>query len=369
MATNYYDVLGVPRTASQKEIRKAFRALARKYHPDVNPGDASAEERFKEINRAHEVLADPENRKKYDKYGDQWQHADEIEAMRRRQGAGGGPGGYSFSFDGNGAQQGDLGGLGDLFGFGGRAAGGAGGPGAGGGIFETLFGRAAGRGGAGAGAGAGRRRGADVEHDVTISLEDAYRGTTRTVEIREGQQPCVVCGGQGQLAGATCHACRGSGIGSPVRRIEVNVPAGVDDGTRVRIAGKGQPGGNGAAPGDLFLRVHVAPHPRFRREGHDLHVDVDVPAWDAALGGEAHVPTPKGKALALRLPTGTPAGKVFRLAGQGMPKRGGGFGDLYAKVRLVLPERLSDEQRRLLEELRRTAAGGASKDGSKAGAA
>jgi molecular chaperone DnaJ len=334
MASDYYQVLGVSRTASQKEIRKAFRALARKHHPDVNPGDAAAEARFKEINRAYEVLSDPDNRKKYDQYGEQWQHADQIEEMRRRQGARGG-----FSFGGDGA---DAGGLGDLFGFGGARQGAPGG--GGGGIFDSLFGRAA-----------GRRRGADVEQDVTISLEDAYRGTTRAVEFRDGEERCLVCGGQGQLAGATCHACRGSGVGSPLRRIEVSIPAGIDEGMRVRVAGKGQPGANGAGAGDLFLRVHVAPHPRFQREGDELHVDLDVFPWDAALGGEARVPTLKGKTLALRIPAGTAAGKVFRLAGQGMPRRSGGFGDLFAKVRLVLPAHLTDEQRRLLEQLRSTA--------------
>ncbi|MEX2228808.1 MAG: J domain-containing protein [Dehalococcoidia bacterium] len=320
MAEDFYEILGVKRAASAKEIRSAFRALARKYHPDVNPGNAEAEERFKQINRAHEVLSDPESRKKYDKYGEDWQHADQIEAMRRQQSARGGGG------DGGG-DPGDL--------FGGR----------GGGLFDTFFARAG-----------GRRRGADLEYEVTITLEEAYRGASRTLEVRDGAERCVVCGGEGQLAGATCHACRGSGIAAPVRRIEVSIPAGVDEGTRIRLAGKGAPGASGAEPGDLYLRTHVAPHPQFERDGADVRVDVDVPAWDAALGGEVHVPTLKGKALALRIPAGTPAGKVFRLAGQGMPRRGG-FGDLYARVRIVIPEALTDEQRRLFEQLRGTTAG------------
>ncbi|MBM3140237.1 MAG: J domain-containing protein [Chloroflexi bacterium] len=342
MASDFYGVLGVKRNASRKEIRQAYRALARKYHPDVNPGNAAAEARFKEINRAYEVLSDAETRKKYDAYGDQWQHADQIEAMRRAEGARGRGGLGSFG-DGGFRASGDPGDLGDLFGGGGR------------GFFDSLFGRAAG--------GGGRRRGRDVEHEVAITLEEAYAGTSRTLELRGGEERCVVCGGEGALAGATCHACRGSGVAAPQRRIQVNIPAGVDEGTRVRVAGRGAPGAGGATPGDLLLRVRVTPHPRFERRGADLHTEVDVPAWDAALGGEARVPTLKGKALALRIPAATPAGKVFRLAGQGMPKAGGGYGDLFAKVRLVLPERLTDEQRRLLEELRR--ASGAERAGAR----
>ncbi|MPZ98718.1 MAG: DnaJ domain-containing protein [Dehalococcoidia bacterium] len=341
MAKDFYEVLGVTRSASQKEIRQAYRALARKFHPDVNPGDPEAEARFKEINRANEVLADAETRKKYDQYGDQWQHADQIEEMRRRQGAAGrgarGPGGaegYSFSFNAE-----DLGDLGNLFGGDrGRASTGGGS----GGVFDSLFRRAA-----------GRQRGRDVEHTVRVTLEEAYRGTSRTLELREGEEECRICGGAGQLAGATCHACRGSGVAAPVRRLEVNIPAGVADGNRIRVAGKGGSGVNGGVAGDLFLRVEVAPHRTFERKGDDLHVDVDVPVADAALGGEVRVPTLKGKSLALRVPAGTQGGRVFRLAGQGMARSGGGFGDLFARARLVLPERLTDEQRRLFEELRR----------------
>jgi len=342
MATNYYDTLGVKRDASEKELRSAFRRLARKYHPDVNPGNPDAERKFKEVNAAHEVLSDPEKRKKYDRYGDQWEHADQIEEMRRRQqanaygsmgGAGGpgGPGGATFSF---GGAEGDLG---DLFGGGGRQS-----AGGGGGFFDSIL------------RGRGRQRGQDVEQAVRISLPEAYAGATRTIEIREGEERCMVCGGAGTLAGATCHACRGSGTAAPLRRIQVTIPAGVLDGSRIRVSGRGGPGVNGGAPGDLYLHVTVAPDERFERRGDDLHVEMDVPVADAALGGEATVPTLKGKMLALRVPANTQGGKVFRLAGQGMPRAGGGFGDLFAKVRLVLPERLTDEQRRLFEQLRAT---------------
>jgi DnaJ-class molecular chaperone len=333
MARDFYEVLGIKRDASNKEVRAAFRRLARRYHPDVNPGNTEAETRFKEINQAYEVLSDAERRKAYDRYGDQWQHADQIEAMRRQQAASGGaPFGFGF---GNGGPQGmggaqtfefDLSDLADL----GRA--GMGGN-RGGGMFESLFRRA----------GGGRLHGEDVEHVTRVTLEEAYRGASRTVEVHEGSETCRICGGEGRIAGALCHACRGTGNATPLRRIEVTVPAGIQDGQRIRVAGRGGPGAGGGPNGDLYLVVHITPHTRFERRGDDLHVDVDVPVADAALGGEVHVPTLKGRALALRIPAGTQGGKVFRLAGQGMPReQGGGFGDLHARVRLALPDRFTD---------------------------
>ncbi len=336
MATDFYNTLGVKRDASEKEIRQAFRRLARRYHPDVNPGNAEAEARFKEINAAFEVLKDADTRKKYDQYGDQWQHADQIEEMRRQQGARG--------FGGNGGGRAGFGGqsyeftVEDMSDLGGGFGGGS--------VFENLFRR-----------GAGRQRGADVESTARISLEEAFRGTTRTVEVREGLETCRICGGAGQIAGATCHACRGTGNAAPLKRIEVTIPAGVQSGTRIRVGGRGAPGANGGPNGDLYLNVEVRPHSRFERRGDDLYLDIDVPVADAALGGEARVPTLKGRALALTIPAGTQGGKVFRLAGQGMPRQSGGYGDLHAKVRLVLPDSLTEEQRELFERLRATTAG------------
>ena len=306
MAADYYSVLGVPRSAADKDIRDAFRKLARQYHPDVNPGNAEAEERFKQISAAHEVLSDPETRAAYDKYGDNWRNADQIEEQMRRRGAGGfgfggGPGG-----PGGGFQRVEF----DL--------GGGGGGGGLGGLFDGLFGRSSGP--------PARTRGEDVERPVRVSLEEAYHGASRTIELREG-------------------------AGEP-RRIEVDIPAGIADGARVRVRGKGGPGRGGGAPGDLFLRVSVSRHPRFERRDDDLHVELDVPVADAALGGEAEVPTLKGRTLALRIPPETQGGRVFRLAGQGMPRAGGGHGDLLARVRLRLPEPLDDGQRALFEQLR-----------------
>ena len=341
MAIDYYSTLGVKRGASEKEIRSAYRRLARQHHPDVNPGKPEAEERFKSVNAAYEVLSDPTKRQKYDQYGDQWQHADEIEAMRRqRGGAPRGPSGQgdgSFTFEGN---------LGDLFG--GR------GGGADAGMFDSLFRRAA-----------GRQRGQDIEHAVRLTLEEAYAGTSRTVELRGPGEVCATCNGAGQMAGATCHACRGTGSTGGLRRVEVRIPAGVTDSARIRVAGKGNPGSGGGAPGDLFLRVQVSPHPAFERRGDDVHVTVDVPVADAALGAEVRVPTLKGRALALRVPAGTQGGRVLRLAGQGMPRATGGFGDLFASVRLVLPDPMSDAQRALFEQLRATTSdAGAATDGA-----
>ncbi len=335
MARDLYEVLGVKRDASDKDIRTAFRRLARQYHPDVNPNNAEAETRFKEINAAYEVLNDADDRKKYDRYGDQWQHADQIEQMRRQQGGGFGGGGQpgqsgSYEFD-----------LSDLFN---RSAGNTGGQaGSGsGGIFDSIFRR-----------GAGRSRGQDLEHQTRVTLEEAYNGTTRTIEVHEGAETCRICGGTGQIAGATCHACRGTGNATPLRRIEVTIPAGIQTGQRVRVSGRGAPGAGGGPNGDLFIVVEVAPHARFERRGDDVYVDVDVPVADAALGGEVRVPTLKGRTLALKVPAGTQGGKVFRLAGQGMP-RNGGFGDLHARVRLTIPEALTDKQRKLFEQLRDT---------------
>jgi DnaJ-class molecular chaperone len=344
MAADLYETLGVKRDASAKDIREAYRRLARQYHPDVNPGDEAAEARFKEINAAHQVLSDAESRDKYDRYGEQWQQADQIDEIRRQQRAAGGRGGFdgggfSFDFGGQGVPEGVD--IEELFG---AQRGGHGGAG----LFDRMFRR---------GAGGGRRRGRDAEHPVRIVLEEAYRGATRTIEVAEGGGRCRVCAGAGQVADATCHSCRGSGSAGTVRRLEVTIPAGIRDGARVRLAGKGGQGANGGPPGDLYLRVAVAPHPVFTRRGDDLELDVDVPVWDAALGAEARVPTLKGKTLALSIPAGTEGGRVFRLAGQGMP-RSGGFGDLLARVRITLPGELTAEQRELLARLRDTSTSG-----------
>jgi molecular chaperone DnaJ len=315
---DYYIILGVKRGASDKEIRQAYRRLARKYHPDVNPGDKAAEEKFKEINAAYEVLSDPEKRRKYDLYGDQWQYADQFEEARRQ-------GGQRWSWSGRGApfegfDPGGFGDLGDLLG----------------GLFSGTRTRSG--------------RGEDVQHMAEVTLAEAYHGTTRVLHI-QSEEPCATCGGSGRLVGAVCHVCQGSGLTMRPRRLEVKIPPGVSDGSRVRVAGEGR-GGRGGSKGDLYLVISVRPHERFSRRGDDLHTEVEAPLLDAVLGGEVAVPTLKGKAM-LKMPPLTQNGRVFRLAGLGMPHLGGGSkGDLYAKVKVILPADLSPEERELFEKLK-----------------
>lgn len=330
MARDYYDILGVKRGANEKEIRRAFRKLARQYHPDVNQGDKGAEAKFKEINAAYEVLSDADKRKKYDKYGDRWQFADQIEEAERQQASGArfgggngfGDGGFSYSYEGSPEDLGDLGS-----------------------IFGNLFGR--GRRGASL-----RRRGEDVEYAVDVTLEEAFNGTQRVLQV-EAEEPCRVCNGTGTVGQAICQTCGGHGVVLAPKRLEVKVPAGVQTGSRVRISGEGQPGMGGGPHGDLYLVVTVRPHARFERKGDDLYVEVEVPLTEAVLGGETRVPTPKGSRLALRIPPETQNGRQFRLSGQGMPRlaRPAERGDLYARVKVVLPAKLSDEERGLFERL------------------
>lgn len=328
MARDLYEILGVKRNASEKDLRQAYRRLARKYHPDVNPGDKAAEERFKSINRAYEVLSDSEKRSKYDRYGEHWEQAEAFEKARSQ--AGGGPGYQTFHFD-----------MGDLFGSG-RPGGGQGGGFES--IFDTLF--------RGAGSTRGPVRGQNVEYSTEITLEEAYHGATRVLQL-QSEEPCPACGGSGRIANAICHVCQGEGATLKPRRLEVKIPAGAREGTRVRVAGEGVPGMAGGPRGDLYVAVHVRAHSRFERKGDDLWTDIGVPVEDAVLGGEAHVQTLAGKRIAVTIPPLTQNGRSIRLAGLGMPKlEGRGKGDLYLRVRVALPEKLSDREKALFEELR-----------------
>jgi DnaJ-class molecular chaperone len=320
MAKDFYDALGVARTASEKEIRSAYRKLARKYHPDVNPNDKSSEARFKEVNNAFEVLSDAEKRKKYDKHGDRWEMADQIEEAQRRGG-----------------------------GF--RAAPGAEGFGDFGSIFDNFFRRERG-GSRGMG---GNRRGQDIETSVEVSLDEAFHATTRTVNL-QSPDTCSTCGGTGEVAGAICHTCDGMGVVTRPRRLEVRIPAGVKTGSRVRVAGEGRPGAGKGAAGDLYLVITVLPHARFERKGDDLYTDVDVPLLDAVLGGEVALQTIDGR-VALRIPELTQNGRQIRLTGKGMPVLGGAAakrGDLFARVRVQLPDKLSAGEREAFESMRQT---------------
>lgn len=331
MAKDLYSVLGVKRGASEKEVRSAYRKLARKNHPDVNPGDQAAEARFKEITGAYEVLSDKEKRAKYDKYGDQWEYADQIEEQQRARAAGFGRGRAGGGMPGNGSytyEANDLSDLGDLSG-----------------VFSQFFGR-----GGASRARPAPRSGANIEQPVEVTLEEAFHGTARTLELM-AQEPCPTCGGTGEIAGATCHTCGGAGAVMRPRRLEVKIPAGVTTGSKVRIAGEGQAGGGGASRGDLLLVVRVQPHSRFERKGEDLHEEIDVPLTTAVLGGEVEVPTVTARVM-LKIPALTQNGRSFKLAGLGMPRLGKeGRGDLYAKVRIRIPEQLDSEQKRLFEDL------------------
>lgn len=298
MARDFYETLGVSRTATEKEIRSAYRKLARKHHPDVNPGDKASEALFKEINAANDVLSDPEKRKKYDKFGDNWEHADEIERQQAARGRGG-PGGY-YNFRSGGGPSVEFGNEGDL-----------------GELFGGIFGRRQQR---------RPQRPQNTETPVEVTLEEAFSGTLRTVSL--------------------------TGDHGEPRRLEVRIPPGVDNGSRVRVAGEGSPGFDGRR-GDLFLVIKVRPHARFERKGDDLHFEVDVPLTTAVLGGEIEVPTVDRK-VALKLPEATQNGRVFRLSGLGMPKLATPMsrGDLFAKVRVKLPEKLDEEERELFEQLK-----------------
>lgn len=312
---DYYSILGVSRNATEKEIKQAYRRLARKYHPDVNPGNKSAEAKFKEINEAYEVLSDPGKRQKYDRFGNQWQYAKEFSQT----GAG-----WDFSKGGTYTtfEFGDLGSLFDN-------------------LFQGFDARSRVR---------HPRRGRDVDYPIEVTLEEAYSGATRTIQF-QAEEPCPTCRGSAVVGSRRCATCGGSGRVDRLKRLEVKIPSGVKDDSRIRVAGEGGLG-HGGAKGDLYLVVKVLPHHHFERKGDDLYVDVCVPLVIAMLGGEVEVPTLKGK-LALKIPPETQNGKVFRLSGQGMPHLGDSSrGDLLAKVKVVLPTKLREEERKLFEQLR-----------------
>ena len=344
-----YETLGVATGASQDEIKKAYRKLARQYHPDANPGDSSAEERFKEVQHAYDVLSDPEKRKQYDRFG----------AANGRGGFG--PGGVNFE----GFDFADLGDLGDIFGglFGGR------------GRAQPQRGQ----------------RGSDLEVEVRLSFEDSLKGVETTIPVQldtacrecggsgakpgtapilcpecKGRgvkadsqglfalsQPCPRCRGNGTVIEKPCKTCRGSGRERVQKTFQVKIPAGAKDGTRIRLKGRGELGRNGGPPGDLYVVARVAGSPLYERRGADLVVDVPVSYADAALGASVEVPTPEG-AISLKVPAGSQPGKLLKVKGRGAPKLDGrGKGDLLARVKLTVPDKVSKKERELLEELRK----------------
>jgi DnaJ-class molecular chaperone len=319
---DYYEVLGVPRTATADDIKKAYRKLARKYHPDVNPGDNSAEEKFKQIGEAYDVLSDPEKRQRYDQLGENWKAGADFTPP---------PG-----WEGGRVEYGDFG---DLFGSG-RGAGGFSD------FFEKLFGSRRGR-----RAGAGfAMRGQDVEAAIELSLEEAHRGTTRTITFQT-TAVCPTCNGSGMRENQTCSTCHGAGAVTRPKTLDVTIPAGVRHGSVIRLAGQGEAGIGNAPAGDLLLHVQLRPHPLLHvlDEG-DVEIDLPVAPWEAALGAKVRVPTIEGS-VDMTIPAGAQGGQRLRLRGQGVQRRGSGRGDQYVKLKFVNPPTLTDSERALFEQL------------------
>ncbi len=336
---DYYEILGVPRTASQDELKKAFRRLARQFHPDLHTGarKLQMEQKFKELNEAYEVLSTPEKRKKYDRWGHRWQEAEAYERARQeaRQAGATGPGGGSWSSPfgweaGPGSTSGEGFDFADL--------------------FERFF--------------SGRTRarsspefsesaepGQDLETSVRVTLREVATGTTRRLQLSE-PVPCAACAGTGGQRGRVCPVCAGAGHRTETRTLDVRIPRGVEDGTRLRVPGKGGPGANGGRRGDLYLQIQVEPDPVFQRQGHDLHVTLPVWPWEAALGAEVVAPS-LTDTVRVKIPPGSSSGSKLRLKGKGLPTRSGDSGDLFFILQIVLPAAGTEEERRLYEQLAR----------------
>ncbi|MEX2550802.1 MAG: molecular chaperone DnaJ [Nitriliruptoraceae bacterium] len=360
---DYYDVLGVSKDATQDEIKRAYRKLARVSHPDANPDDPDAERRFKDIGEAHAVLGDEEKRREYDE-------------IRRLGATGFGGGGSGGGFGGGGFPGGD-GDLGDLLGHLFQNAGASRGGSRSG--FTTMGGSRARR----------PSRGKDLRADVHLTFEDALAGVRTTLRITgdgpcetcggsgaapgtsprrcdvcggRGQvavdqgpfsfaQPCQRCGGRGQIIDTPCSTCSGEGRVVKPRQLTVKIPAGVRDGAVIRAAGRGGPGADGGPPGDVLVTVHVEPHPRFGRKGDDVTIDVPITFAEAALGTKVTVPTPRDGRRTIKIPAGTGHGRTFRIRGEGAPTKRGTTGDLLVTTRIEVPTKLGREQRKLLEQL------------------
>lgn len=350
---DYYDILGVSKGASDDELKRAYRKVAMKYHPDRNPDDKDAEQKFKEAGEAYDALKDPQKRAAYDQFG----HA----AFEQGMGGGAGAGGAGHGFGGF-----DMGGdFGDM--------------------FDDLFGDVFG-GGRGHGA---SNRGADLRYNLSVDLDDAYKGKTVQVKIptsvacdtchgsgaKPGTKPkaCNTCGGRGQVRVSQgffsmtrtcpachgrgevitdpCRSCHGSGRVNKEKTISVNIPKGVDNGTRIRLSGEGEAGAQGGPAGDLYIFIQLKPHPIFKRDGKDLFLEVPLAFSEAALGGQIEVPTPDGGRARLTIPEGTQTGQSFRLRGKGMPVLSAGqFGDLYVSAKVEVPTKLTKKQKELLRE-------------------
>jgi DnaJ-class molecular chaperone len=322
---DYYQILGVPRAATEAEIKKAYRKLARKYHPDINPEDQSAEDKFKELNEAYEVLSDPEKRQRYDELGPSWKAGADFTPPPGWQRVRTEPSDFGDAF----ARGGGRGGFSDF--------------------FETLFGGFQ-RSRAGPGF---AMRGADVEAEISLTLEDISRGATRTLTLQAAER-CPNCSGTGSRDNRVCPMCNGVGMVRRPKSLAVHIPVGVREGSVIRLAGQGEPGTGSASAGDLYLRVHLTPHPLFALVADDdLQLELPVAPWEVALGAKVTVPTLDGS-VEMTIPPGSQAGQRLRLRGKGMPRQGAGSGDLYAKLKIVVPPKFTAEERELFEKLAAT---------------
>ena len=351
---DFYETLGVPRDASEQDIKKAYRRLARKWHPDVNPGNQEAEDRFKHISQAYEVLSDPEKRAKYDRFGQEW-----SQAQQSGQWSGGDFGNFVYQTYGAGS-------FADIFGD----------------LFGQMHNRPSAR-----TRQPTQQRGQDITHEISISFAEAIRGGQKTLTLSIADRcaecdgvggqtaPCQACGGSGQAPGggglfnfggacpqcqgtgqqvtSRCSRCGGTGEALRNRRITVKIPAGVKTGSKIRLAGEGGGGLRGGPNGDLILTINVAPHPFFERRDDDIHIRVPITFIEAAQGAKITVPTINGRGT-LSIPAGTKSGQKFRLKGQGVMRPGGGSGDLYVEVYITVPDRLNRKQKELLQEFAET---------------
>jgi molecular chaperone DnaJ len=330
---DYYKSLGVPKNASEAEIKKAYRKLARQFHPDLNPGNRAAEERFKEINEANEVLSDPGKRKKYDELGSHWEQVERDREYARQYAR---PG---FEWTDENFDLGDF--------------------------FTTFFGDRMSRFGADV-SDTGPIRGGDLQYDIQLTLEDLFHGSRKLLNLSVGEV-CPTCHGQGMVMTSSyregrkqvvtsaqpCGTCRGGGQVRTRREVKVKIPKGVKDGSKIRLAAMGDKGIRGGSAGDLYLFVHVLPHRLFRPDGYDLEADLPVWADEAALGAQIPVPTLDQKVL-LKVPPGSQSGQRLRLSGKGLHKpRGEGMGDLYYRIKIMVPLEITSKEREHFAELRR----------------
>ena len=330
---DYYAVLGVTRDATDEEIRQAFRKLARQYHPDVNPGDKNAEERFKEINEANEVLSDADKRRKYDQLGANWKNGADFTPP---------PG-----WDSARVYYTDVR---DIFGTGGDS-GYRGEEDAGGGVFSDFFEMLFGGGPQTQSRSRSGKKGRDTEIEIQLTLEEAHKGGRQKIKLQHKARTCPACRGAGSFGANTCPACQGAGRVTVDKSFDVNIPVGARNGTVIKAKGRGQSGANGGQAGDLLIKIRLQPHPVFTVSGDDLSAEIPLTPWEAVLGARIEVPTIEGNRAEIKIQPGAQGGQKMRLRGYGLTKRGGGRGDYYISLKIVVPKNPSDKEKELYQRL------------------